>query len=295
MARHLLFDKALNEASRGRMPLIYGPPVYVQPMGVQTPKQLGKSKTPEKQVAAVEAAYLAVEQNGSPTAKLEAFQALAELIRALHGLLEYNPSDRILYCHDGPMLFLVRRALNTIPLSPLAVVLRMLETRGELNQGNPKLNFLLAHLCHKIIPEAGMEVLFRTALEKYEQKPDQLAHSYGDELVARANMVVFTDEAHRERELTRLFKYGLVPALRERVEHFELLHPEGTQFDFHSQLPTHAECNGPSGFQHRNQNVGFHDSACSKDGVGRRDVVEIHVPEDVGSSNGYTSIRPRRH
>ena len=55
MGRHLLI-KAVNEASQGRMPLVYGPPVYVQANGIQTPEQLGKSKNPEVQVAAVEAA-----------------------------------------------------------------------------------------------------------------------------------------------------------------------------------------------------------------------------------------------
>ena len=233
VGRHLLV-KAINEASQGRMPLVYGPPVYVQPNGIQTPEQLGKSKNPEVQVAAVEATYMAVEQYGTPTAKLQAFQALAELLRALHGLLEYTPTQRIKFCHDEPMMFLVRRALNTIPLSPPAVLLKTLESRRELEQATPRLNFLIGHLCHKIIPEAGMKVLFRNELEKYEQKLGQSAHSYGDELGARANMVEFADEAHRERELTRLFKYGLLPALRERVEQFELLHPEGTLFDFHS-------------------------------------------------------------
>ena len=71
------------------------------------------------------------------------------------------------------MLFLLRRALNTIPQSTPATVLRSLEARGEINQSNPQLNFLLVHLCHKIIPEAGMTVLFRTDLEKYEQGPGQ--------------------------------------------------------------------------------------------------------------------------
>ena len=165
MSRHLLV-KALNEASQGRMPLVFGPPVYVQAMGIQTPEQLWKSKNPETQVAAVEAAYQAVEQLGTPTAKLQAFQALAELIRALHGLLEYTPTQRIKFCHDEPMMFLVRRALNTIPLSPPAVLMKTLENRRELEQATPRLNFLVAHLCHKIIPEAGMEVLFRNDLEK---------------------------------------------------------------------------------------------------------------------------------
>ena len=121
-----------------------------------------------------------------------------------------------------------------MPLSPPSVLLKTLKNRRELEQGTPRLNFLVAHLCHNIIPEAGMEVLFRNDLKKYEQKAGQSTHSYRDELVARANMVEFADEGHRERELTRLFKYGLLPIFRERVEQFELLHPEGTQFDFHS-------------------------------------------------------------
>ena len=61
VGRHLLV-KALNEASQGRMPLVFGPPVYVQAMGIQTPEQLGKSKNPETQVAAVEAAYQEVDR-----------------------------------------------------------------------------------------------------------------------------------------------------------------------------------------------------------------------------------------
>lgn len=96
----------------------------------------------------------------------------------------YNVSDRILFCYDGPMLFLLRRALNTIPQSTPASVLKSLEARGELSQGTPQLNFLLAHMCHRIIPEAGMAVLFRTDLEKYEQGPGQSAESFGDELVS---------------------------------------------------------------------------------------------------------------
>ena len=136
VGRHLLV-KAINEASQGRMPLVFGPPVYVQANGIQTPEQLGKSKNPEVQVAAVEAAYLAVEQYGTPTTKLQAFQALAELLRALHGLLEYTPTQRIKFCHDEPMMFLIRRALNTIPLSPPAVLLKTLEGRRELKTGYP--------------------------------------------------------------------------------------------------------------------------------------------------------------
>ena len=46
-------------------------------------------------------------------------------------------------------------------------------------------------------------------------------------------MVEFPSNAHRERELTRLFKYGLLPGLRNRLEQIELQHPEGTNFDFH--------------------------------------------------------------
>ena len=83
-------DKALLEAAGGRMPLIYGPPSYVLPQGIPTPEQLGKTKIPEAQVAAVDAAWRKAVQNGTPTDKLAAFQALAELVRALHGLLVYN-------------------------------------------------------------------------------------------------------------------------------------------------------------------------------------------------------------
>ena len=156
------------------MPLIYGPPAtFVLPQGLPTPEQLGKNKIPEAQVDAVDTAWRKAVQNGTPTDKLAAFQALAGLVRALHGLLVFNVSDRILHCYDGPMLFLLRRALNTIPQSTPATVLRSLEARGEINQSNPQFNFLLAHLCHKIIPEAGMTVLFRTDLEKYEQGPGQ--------------------------------------------------------------------------------------------------------------------------
>ena len=104
-------DKALVEAARGRMPLIYGPPAtFVLPQGLPTPEQLGKNKVPEAQVAAVDTTWRKAVQNGTPTDKLAAFQALAELVRALHGLLVFNVSDRILHCYDGPMLFLLRRA-----------------------------------------------------------------------------------------------------------------------------------------------------------------------------------------
>ena len=46
--------------------------------------------------------------------------------------------------------------MSTIPQSTPATVLRALEVRGEISQSDPQLNFLIAHLCHKIIPEAGM-------------------------------------------------------------------------------------------------------------------------------------------
>ena len=157
--------KALVEAARGRMPLIYGPrQTFVLPQGLPTPEQLGKNKVPEAQVVAVDTTWRKAIQTGTPTDKLAAFQALAELVRALHGLLVFNVSDQIKYCYDGPMLFLLRRALTTIPQSTPATVLRALEVRGEINQSDPQLNYLIAHLCHKIIPEAGMTVLFRTDL-----------------------------------------------------------------------------------------------------------------------------------
>ena len=79
-----------------------------------------------------------------------------------------------------------------------------------------------------------MTVLFRTDLEKYEQGPGQSAESFGDELVARANMVEFPSHAHREHELTRLFKHGVRPRLRCRLEEIELQHPAGTIFSFHT-------------------------------------------------------------
>ena len=78
-----------------------------------------------------------------------------------------------------------------------------------------------------------MTVLFRTALEKYEQGPNQSAESFGDELVARANMVEFPSHAHREQELTRLFKHGVRSELRYKLEEIELQHPAGTPFGFH--------------------------------------------------------------
>ena len=74
-------DKALIEAARGRMPLIYGPPAtFVLPQGLPTPEQLGKNKIPEAQVDAVDTAWRKAVQNGTPTDKLAAFQALAELV-----------------------------------------------------------------------------------------------------------------------------------------------------------------------------------------------------------------------
>ena len=107
------------------MPLIYGPPAtFVVPQGLPTPEQLGKNKIPEAQVDAVDTTWRKAVQNGTPTDKLAALQALAGLVRALHGLLVFNVSDRILHCYDGPMLFLLRRALNTIPQSTPATVLR---------------------------------------------------------------------------------------------------------------------------------------------------------------------------
>ena len=208
--------------------------------GLPTPEQLGKNKVPEAQVVAVDTTWRKALQNGTPTDKLAAFQALAELVRALHGLLVFNVSDRILYCYDGPMLFLLRRALNTIPQSTPATVLRALEARGEINQSDPQLNFLIAHLCHKIIPEAGMTVLFRTDLEKYEHEgPGQSAESFGDGLVV--NMVEFPSPAHREQELTRLFKHGVRAELRHRLEEIELQHPAGTTFGFHTYKRSAAE------------------------------------------------------
>ena len=79
-----------------------------------------------------------------------------------------------------------------------------------------------------------MTVLFRTDLEKYEQGPNQSAESYGDELVARANMVEFPSSLHRDQELTRLFKHGVRKELRERLEEIEVQHPAGANFDFHT-------------------------------------------------------------
>ena len=79
-----------------------------------------------------------------------------------------------------------------------------------------------------------MTVLFRTDLEKYEQGSGQSVESFGDELVARANMVAFPSHAHREQELTRLFKHGVRPELRHRLEEIELQHPAGTTFGFHT-------------------------------------------------------------
>ena len=52
--------------------------------------------------------------------------------------------------------------------------------------------------------------------------------------MARANMVEFPSHAHREQELTRLFKHGVRPGLRCRLEEIELQHPAGTIFSFHT-------------------------------------------------------------
>ena len=96
------------------MPLIYGPrATYVAPQGLPTPEALGKNRIPEAQVVAVDVTWRKAIQTGTPTDKLAAFQALAELVRALPGLLVFNVSDQIKYCYDGPMLFLLRRALTT--------------------------------------------------------------------------------------------------------------------------------------------------------------------------------------
>ena len=92
-----------------------------------------------------------------------------------------------------------------------------------------------------------MTVLFRTDLEKYEQGPGQSAESFGDELVARANMVEFPSPAHREQELTRLFKHGVRPELRHRLEEIELQHPSGGDNLWFPHVQADAERDGDRG------------------------------------------------
>ena len=133
-----------------------------------------------------------------------------------------------------------------------------------------------------------MEVLFRNDLEKYEQKPGQSAHSYGDELVAQANMVEFMDESHRERELTRLYKYGLLPVFRERVEQFELLHPEGTQFDLHSYRRM-LSATGKSGSHTETRRSDNTSPRETRSGMGgNTSWRSVLVPKDGCSGNGHS-------
>ena len=185
--------RALDEAVEGGCPHIVGRCV-IGATFPPAPEQLAKTKLPVIQVDLLEAAYKKADEQPTPNNKLMAFNSLVELVKALGGLLNYFPTTRMQYINDGPMVFLLRRCLLTVPSCAPAKLLKTLDLSGELERGTPRFNLLISYLAQAIISEGGMKALRRNEFELCVQGPGQSSDSFAEDLMTKASRVGFTSE-----------------------------------------------------------------------------------------------------